>query len=137
MLLSPSRLGTFRRSPAFGLYLAGRSKSERFPYGLYRAETLALLFVGMFIVYAGITMLKEGFDRIHSLPAYSGIPMIPLLTVLLSLIVTIIIAVPKSGCNIIKKLTIARGTKYATRSFSLFINLAKYTANDNLISSEG
>ncbi len=77
---------------AFGLYLAGRAKTERFPYGLYRAETLALLFVGIFIFFAGIDMVREGILKIQSPSRTESIPVIPALTAVLSIIVAIGIA---------------------------------------------
>jgi cation diffusion facilitator family transporter len=43
---------------AFGLWLAAREKSERFPYGLYKAETFATLLIGGFIVWVGIYKMK-------------------------------------------------------------------------------
>jgi cation diffusion facilitator family transporter len=48
----------------FGLWLASRKKSPRFPYGLYKAETLACFIVGGLIIFAGIEILKEGLYNI-------------------------------------------------------------------------
>jgi len=44
---------------AFGLWLASREKSKRFPYGLYKAETLVTLVIGALIFWAGIELLRD------------------------------------------------------------------------------
>lgn len=77
---------------AFGLYLASRAKTERFPYGLYRAETLALLLVGTLIIFAGIDLLKEGIVRIRSTGGGDRIPLIPAATAVFSIAVSAVIA---------------------------------------------
>jgi len=53
----------------FGLWIASRGKTKKFPYGLYRAETLACLTVGGFILVAGIEIFREGYDRLFYLEA--------------------------------------------------------------------
>ncbi len=72
---------------AAGLYLAGKSRSQRFPYGLYRAETIAALLIGIFIIYAGTDMGLGGFKQllIHKIPEKT-IPVIPAFTAVLSII---------------------------------------------------
>ena len=79
---------------AAGLYLAGKSRSTRFPYGMYRAETIAALLIGIFIIYAGIDM---GIDGIHQVLSeriqQDDIPLIPALTAGLSIVLAIIIAI--------------------------------------------
>jgi cation diffusion facilitator family transporter len=77
---------------AFGLHLAGRAKTERFPYGLYRAETLALLFVGALIIFAGIDLIKEGVAKILSPAAGDKIPLIPAATAVFSIAVSAVVA---------------------------------------------
>jgi cation diffusion facilitator family transporter len=77
---------------AFGLYLASRAKTERFPYGLYRAETLALLFVGTLIIFAGIDLLKEGIIKISSPGEGDEIPLIPAAAAVFSIAVSAVIA---------------------------------------------
>ena len=47
---------------AFGLWLASREKSKRFPYGLYKAETLVTLVIGALIFWAGIELLLDGYQ---------------------------------------------------------------------------
>ena len=47
-----------------GLKLVQKKPTERFPYGYYKAETLALLIVAVMIVVSGVLMLKEAVDRL-------------------------------------------------------------------------
>jgi len=77
---------------AFGLYLARRPKNNRFPYGLYKAETLALLFVGLFIAYAGVDLLREGYGIITSPVRPADLQCVPVLVALSSMIIAVIIA---------------------------------------------
>ena len=58
-----------------GLRLADRAPTQRFPFGLYRAETLASLVVSAIIALAGIELLREsaaGFLRGEA-PSYRGV----------------------------------------------------------------
>ncbi|HQP49592.1 MAG TPA: cation diffusion facilitator family transporter [Spirochaetota bacterium] len=77
---------------AFGLYLARRPKNNRFPYGLYKAETLALLFVGLFIAYAGVDLFHEGYRTITSRARPADLQWVPVIVALSSMIVAVIIA---------------------------------------------
>ncbi|MBN2040464.1 MAG: cation diffusion facilitator family transporter [Spirochaetes bacterium] len=77
---------------AFGLHLAGRPKNSRFPYGLYKAETISLLFVGLFIGYAGIDLFIEGVSSIRSPSAAVELQMLPMITAVISIIVSVFIA---------------------------------------------
>ncbi len=54
-----------------GLHLADREPTERFPFGLYRAETLASLVVSAIILIAGIDLL---IDSVSGLVARAGAP---------------------------------------------------------------
>ena len=47
-----------------GLRLAERKPTETFPYGFYKAETLATLLISGFILYAGFELLIEGIHKI-------------------------------------------------------------------------
>lgn len=62
----------------FGLWLASRQKSSRFPYGLYRAETLACFVIGGFITFAGIEIFREGLDKLFQLDPVKGFPILPI-----------------------------------------------------------
>lgn len=77
---------------AFGLFLAGKSKTDKFPYGLYKAETIALLFIGIFISYAGVDLTREGIKKIMEPQFRAGVPYIPVFVVIFSVIVSAFIA---------------------------------------------
>lgn len=47
-----------------GLWLASRKKTTRFPYGLYRAETVACFFIGGLILFIGGDLFKEGVEKL-------------------------------------------------------------------------
>lgn len=78
---------------AFGLHLAGRPKNARFPYGLYKAETMALLFVGLFISYAGVDLFREGYRSLFTPPGSTQLHLVPMLAALVSMTVSIGIAI--------------------------------------------
>lgn len=67
-----------------GLWMAARGKSAKFPYGLYRAETLACLVVGILIVLAGIEILEEGIEKLFHLQAVEAFPLLPIVAGVLS-----------------------------------------------------
>ena len=52
----------------FGLKIAQRKPDERFPYGYYKAETIATLFVSIFILYAGYEMIVESYSKLFEAP---------------------------------------------------------------------
>jgi cation diffusion facilitator family transporter len=47
-----------------GLKLVQKKPTERFPYGYYKAETLALLIVAVTIIVSGVLILKEALDKL-------------------------------------------------------------------------
>lgn len=51
----------------FGLRISQRKPTERFPYGYYKAESLATLFVSGFILYAAFELLLEGYSKLFEL----------------------------------------------------------------------
>ena len=55
-----------------GLRLADRPPTERFPFGLYKAETLASLLVSAIILLAGVDMLYESVAGLARAEAPSG-----------------------------------------------------------------
>ena len=77
----------------FGLWMASREKSERFPYGLYRAETLASLLVGIIIAWAGIETFRDGFSRLFLTEHVISFPWIPLCASAVSIMAGYILAV--------------------------------------------
>ncbi|APG28673.1 cation transporter [Syntrophotalea acetylenivorans] len=76
----------------FGLWLAGKKKSDRFPYGLYKAETLITLMVGGLIVWAGVELLTEGLDKLQGAVDPVHFPLVPLLVSGLSVVLSLGIA---------------------------------------------
>lgn len=76
----------------FGLWLASRQKTAKFPYGLYKAETVACLVIGGFIVFAGIEIFKEGFDKFLRLSPVKGFPILPVSASVVSSVTAFFIA---------------------------------------------
>jgi cation diffusion facilitator family transporter len=76
----------------FGLWLAARKKSETFPYGLYRAETVASLFIGVLILWAGVEMARDGCAKLLHLQIMTNFPAIPLCAALLSIAASFFLA---------------------------------------------
>ncbi|MFK5952241.1 MAG: cation transporter [Desulfobacterium sp.] len=64
-------------APGFGLLIASRGKATRFPYGLYRAEALACLVVGIFTCMAGIDLFKEGLHKLFHRGSVTSFPVFP------------------------------------------------------------
>ena len=76
----------------FGLWIAARGKTTKFPYGLYRAETLACLIVGGLIVVAGIEILKEGYHKLFYLEPVESFPILPIVASIVSAIAAFVVA---------------------------------------------
>jgi len=49
-----------------GLKISLKSSGERFPYGYYKAENIAALFVSLLILLSGVELLKEGFSSVNT-----------------------------------------------------------------------
>ena len=76
----------------FGLWLASRKKSDRFPYGLYKAETLGTLIIGGFIAWAGLELLIEGSNKLFFIAEFQEFPYLPIGVTILSIIIAFVIA---------------------------------------------
>ena len=76
----------------FGLWLASRKESARFPYGLYKAETFVTLIIGIFITLAGIESLVEGYRKFFLLTPDQAFPLLPVLVSSVSVFVSYFIA---------------------------------------------
>jgi len=76
----------------FGLWIASRGKTTKFPYGLYRAETLACLIVGGFIVAAGIGIFREGYDFLFHLEPVKSFPVLPVVASIISAVAAFIVS---------------------------------------------
>jgi cation diffusion facilitator family transporter len=76
----------------FGLWLASRGKTTKFPYGLYRAETLACLTVGGFIVVAGFEIFMEGYHKLFHLEPLGSFPVLPVAASIISAVTAFVVA---------------------------------------------
>ena len=76
----------------FGLWLASKKKSAKFPYGLYKAETLVSFLIGLFIIWAGIQILKEGYHKIFHITQIKEFPILPFIAGTISVVTAYFIA---------------------------------------------
>ncbi len=76
----------------FGLWLATKQKSKKFPFGLYKAETLITFVIGILIVWAGIEMAREGYNKLLYRTTAEEFPLFPIITSVISLIIGYILA---------------------------------------------
>jgi cation diffusion facilitator family transporter len=76
----------------FGLWLASQKKTARFPYGLYKAETLASFVIGTLILLAGIEILKDGYHRLFHISYVQNFPILPVSVSVISIITAYFIA---------------------------------------------
>jgi cation diffusion facilitator family transporter len=76
----------------FGLWLASRKESARFPYGLYKAETFITLLIGILVIWAGFENLVEGYKKLFLLPRPHAFPLLPVLVSSISVFVSYFIA---------------------------------------------
>ena len=76
----------------FGLWLAAKKKSAKFPYGLYKAETLVSFLIGIFIIWAGVGIAKEGYYKLFHTTQVEGFPALPLVISAISAIAAYLIA---------------------------------------------
>lgn len=76
----------------FGLWLASRKESARFPYGLYKAETFVTLVIGALITWAGIENLIEGYSKFFVLAPDRAFPVLPVLVSGVSVFVSYFVA---------------------------------------------
>jgi len=77
---------------AFGLWLASRGKSERFPYGLFKAETFATLIIGGFICWAGVELCFDGLQKLFYTPSMIKFPLLPIIVALISIVTAYFVA---------------------------------------------
>lgn len=76
----------------FGLWLASRKKTTKFPYGLYKAETFVSLIIGVLIVWAGVEILKDGLHKFFNIAQINEFPVLPVAMSMISVIVAFVIA---------------------------------------------
>jgi len=109
----------------FGLKISQRKPSEKFPYGYYKAESLATLFVSIFILYAAYELLTEGYSKLFTLSELT-MPLQALGISLVTLIVSFFLAryMKKVGKNVNSQSLIANSQERATHvlaSAAIFI----------------
>ena len=76
----------------FGLWLASKKKTKRFPYGLYKAETLGTLMIGVLIVWAGIEILRDGYHKLFYVASVQSFPILPVSASIVSIVAAYFIA---------------------------------------------
>jgi len=86
----------------FGLWLASRKESARFPYGLYKAETFVTLVIGALFIWAGFENLIEGYRKFFHLTPQHAFPVLPVLVSAVSVVVSYFVAKmeKKTGASI-------------------------------------
>ncbi|MCX5814768.1 MAG: cation diffusion facilitator family transporter [Proteobacteria bacterium] len=76
----------------FGLWLASRKESTRFPYGLYKAETFVTLLVGVLVVWAGFENFVAGYGKLFLPAPHHAFPTLPVLVSGISVFVSYFVA---------------------------------------------
>ncbi len=76
----------------FGLWLASKKKTKRFPYGLYKAETLVAFIIGALIVWAGIEIFRDGYQKFFYVASLQEFPFLPVTVSIISIITAYFIA---------------------------------------------
>jgi len=77
---------------SIGIKIASKTPDERFPYGYYKAENLATLFISFLIIFAGYEVAIEGYKKLYYLPSLR-LPYLALFTTLISIIISYWIAI--------------------------------------------
>ena len=85
----------------FGLWVATKQKTKKFPYGLYKAETLITFVVGALIVWAGIEMVKEGYNKLIQYNDIERFPLLPVTASIISIIIAYILAQREKAVGIL------------------------------------
>jgi cation diffusion facilitator family transporter len=85
----------------FGLWMASKKKSARFPYGLYKAETLVSFIIGALITWAGIELLKEGYYKLSYIAYPQEFPVLPVTVSIMSIITAYFIAKKERAIGIL------------------------------------
>ncbi len=110
----------------FGLKIAQRKPNEKFPYGYYKAESLATLFISFFILYAAGNLLIEGYSRLFIIQEIN-LPFLALLVALVSSFVSFFISkyLRNIGKNINSELLIVNSKeRFMDGISSVFVFLA-------------
>jgi len=78
-----------------GLRIAQRKPTDRFPYGYYRAESLASLVVSVIVILTGLGIFLESYDSFLN-PSALGMPFLGLAVALFSILASFGLAVYKN-----------------------------------------
>jgi len=76
----------------FGLWLASKKKSMKFPYGLYKAETLVSFLIGLLIIWAGVEIFREGYRKFFYVTEIKEFPVLPFIVGMISVVAAYFIA---------------------------------------------
>ncbi len=74
----------------FGLKIAQRKPSEKFPYGFYKAENITAFLISLLILFAGYSIVKESYQKIF-VDYELGVPLIAISVAILDAIVMFIV----------------------------------------------
>lgn len=103
----------------FGLKISQKKATERFPYGYYKAESLATFFVSIFILYAAYELLMDGYSKLFIISEVS-MPFQALGIACVSAVVSYFLSkyMKKIGKDIDSQSLIANGQERMTHIFS-------------------
>jgi len=76
----------------FGLWLASKQKTAKFPYGLFKAETLVSFFIGAGIIWAGVELVRDGYHKLFYVSEARGFPILPIIASSISIVVAYFLA---------------------------------------------
>ncbi len=76
----------------FGLWLASKQKTAKFPYGLFKAETLVSFFIGAGIIWAGVELVRDGYHKLFYTSETQGFPILPVIASSISIVVAYFLA---------------------------------------------
>lgn len=76
----------------FGLWLASKKKTKRFPYGLYKAETVITFIIGALITWAGVEIFRDGYHKLFYVASIRSFPFLPVGASVISIIAAYFIA---------------------------------------------
>jgi len=74
----------------FGLKIAKKEPTQKFPYGFYKAESIAAFLISLLILFAGYSVLKESVNK-FSLEHQLSIPLIAVSVAILDAVVMFLI----------------------------------------------
>ena len=75
----------------FGLRIAQRKPTERFPYGFYKIETLMAFLISIFILFAAYNLFTESYSKLF-ISSTLTLPSVALATSFVSIIISFLIS---------------------------------------------